>query len=229
MNFSAADNRHQINVTGDTRKSKIRTAPCMAAKYGAILRWSAAFRPMLPRRFQHRETQPLPSTDTESFVRANRLQRRTGAFYQWHTPLSSVAHFDIYLNGVISKRLLGKNSVIVLYAKKILLLAPHVTELNNYSCPSAKMNWLNCIMAIIPKKSCSLRIEPRCAAICANLVTTDASFIIVGGRNAVSMDTYMINLHCSLAVTQMLHRTWKKTLFSASGTIFDGIGHLASE
>ena len=80
--------------------------------------------------------------------------------------------FAIYVNDIVSQLPFGQHYAIVLYADDILLLGPSVTELQLLLCQcEADLTWLD--MTINVKKSCCLRIGPRCTFPCANLVTAD--------------------------------------------------------
>ena len=65
---------------------------------------------------------------------------------------------------------LDRNRFIVVYAVNILLISISVVNLENliHLC-ERELNWLD--RAIDYKKSCCLRIGPRCDVSCANITT----------------------------------------------------------
>ena len=71
---------------------------------------------------------------------------------------------------------LCRGCCIILYADDILLIDPTVTQLENllHIC-KRELQWLD--MAINFKKSCCLRIGPRCDAVCAN-ITSSEGFVL---------------------------------------------------
>ena len=66
--------------------------------------------------------------------------------------------FAIYINDVCTCSKFHRHSYVILYADDILLLAPSVTILDT-SC-ELELTYLD--MAVNSKKSCCLRVEPRC-------------------------------------------------------------------
>ena len=79
--------------------------------------------------------------------------------------------FACYVDDVVSHLNYRQRYSIVLYADDILLLAPSVCELQRLldAC-ERELDWLD--MDINTKKSCCMRIGPRCDAECANITTS---------------------------------------------------------
>ena len=76
--------------------------------------------------------------------------------------------FAVFLNELSDTCNLDCNRFIIVYADDILLISPSVVNLENliHLC-ERELNWLD--MAINYKKSCCLRIGPRCDVSCANI------------------------------------------------------------
>ena len=78
--------------------------------------------------------------------------------------------FAIYLDDIPVNRFLIPSSFVVMYAYDILLIAPSVSELQRlfHACEFE----LSCLdMCINTKKSCCIRIGPRCDVKCASIST----------------------------------------------------------
>jgi len=80
--------------------------------------------------------------------------------------------FAIYLDDVVGRFCPGRGIYIVLYADDILLIAPSVSELQRLldEC-EIELNYLD--MSINVKKSCCMRVGPRCDVPCAGIVTSN--------------------------------------------------------
>ena len=82
--------------------------------------------------------------------------------------------FAIYLDDIVGSFYPGRGIHIVLYADDILLIAPSVSELQRLldDC-EIELNYLD--MCINTKKSCCLRIGPRCDSYCADIITSSGN------------------------------------------------------
>jgi hypothetical protein len=80
--------------------------------------------------------------------------------------------FAIYLDDIVSCLSFAQKPLIIIYADDIILIAPSLCELQKllYKCEQ-ELNWLG--MLINAKKSCCMRVGPRCDAVCASLITTN--------------------------------------------------------
>ena len=78
--------------------------------------------------------------------------------------------FAVFLNELSDTCNLDSNRFIIVYADDILqLISPSVVNLENLIHLERELNWLD--MAINYKKSCCLRIGPRCDVSCANIIS----------------------------------------------------------
>ena len=76
---------------------------------------------------------------------------------------------------------------IIVYADDILLIAQSVSELTNI-LRACEKELITIDMKINVKKSCCMRVEPRCNANCANLQTSRWSIFTMGLWNEISRD-----------------------------------------
>ena len=85
--------------------------------------------------------------------------------------MSSPFYFAVFLNELSDTCNLYCNRCIVVYADDILLISLSVVNLENliHLC-ERELNWLD--TAINYKKSCCLRIGPRCEVSCANIISS---------------------------------------------------------
>jgi len=84
--------------------------------------------------------------------------------------------FNIYIDDMIGCSDINRNVFIIAYADDILLLTPSVTALQSlFRLCEAQLNYLD--MSINPKKTCCLRIGPRCAVNCCNISTAEGRVI----------------------------------------------------
>jgi hypothetical protein len=131
--------------------------------------------------------------------------------------------FAIYVNDIVSQLPFGQHYAIILYADDILLLAPSVTELPSLLCKcEAELTWLD--MTINVKKSCCIRIGPRCTFSSANVTTVDGR-CIPWVNELRYLGVYIVrsqSFKCSITNA-------KKAFFSASNAIMGKVGRLASE
>ena len=76
--------------------------------------------------------------------------------------------FDIYLDDLIDFRRSNYSNFVILYADDIMLLTRSVCELQRMlTAREHELSWLD--MSINSKKSCCMRIGPRCNFKCSNL------------------------------------------------------------
>lgn len=131
--------------------------------------------------------------------------------------------FAIYLDDIVDCLSFNQKPQIITYADDILLIAPSVCELQNllYKCEQ-KLHWLG--MMINAKKSCCMRIGPRCDVICANLTTTDGQQL-PWVKEMRYLGIYVIQSHCFKGDT---HEN-KKSFFRSVNAIFGKIGRIATE
>ena len=128
--------------------------------------------------------------------------------------------FAIYIDDVCTCSKFYRHSYVILYADDILLLAPSVTILDT-SC-ELELTYLD--MAVNSKKSCCLRVEPRCDKHCKNICTS-------GGRLIPWVDEMR---YLGLFIVQS--RTFKcsldhakRSVYRVVNGIFGRIGRMASE
>jgi hypothetical protein len=82
--------------------------------------------------------------------------------------------FAIYLDDLIDFRRSNYSNFVILYADDIMLLARSVCELQHIlTACERELSWLD--MSINSKKSCCMRIGPRCNFKCSNLTTSCGS------------------------------------------------------
>ena len=115
------------------------------------------------------------------------------------------------------------NRFFVVYADDILLISPSVVNLENliHLC-ERELNWLD--MAINYKKSCCLRIGPRCDVSCANITSLNGH--VLPWTNVIRyLGTFIVQsraFKCSIDEA-------KRSFYRAANAIFGKIGRLASE
>ena len=82
--------------------------------------------------------------------------------------------FAIYHNDLVDYRRSHYSKFVILYADDIMLLARSVCELQRMlTACEREFSWLD--MSINSKKSCCIRIGPRCNSKCSNLTTSCGS------------------------------------------------------
>ena len=131
--------------------------------------------------------------------------------------------FAIYVDDLANLCSPDKSWFIILYADDILLITSSIAELERlfHACES-ELTWLD--MAVNYKKSCCLRIGPRCDAVCANLTSST-------GRRL----PWVSDLRY-LGVTIVRARNFKNSIdaakrsfYRSANSIFGKIGRIASE
>ena len=131
--------------------------------------------------------------------------------------------FAIYMDDLAKSSLLNRGSFIILYADDIILIAPTVSELQRlFHMCEYEIETLD--MFINAKKSCCIRIGPRCNISCADLTTTLGAAIpwvdelrylgVVIRRSRV--------FKCSLEQA-------KRSFYRVANAIFGKVGRCASE
>lgn len=131
--------------------------------------------------------------------------------------------FAIYLDDIVGRFYPGRGVHVILYADDILLISPSITGLQQLvdSC-EIELNWLD--MLINVKKSCCMRIGPRCDVACANIVTSHGS-ILPWVDQMRYLGMYIVKsrkFKCSLQHA-------KRACYRSLNAIFSKIGRVASE
>ena len=131
--------------------------------------------------------------------------------------------FAIYVDDISSDRCLLPSSFVILYADDILLIAPSVSELQRlFNSCELELLWLD--MRINVKKSCCLRIGPRCDTKCV-FISTSSGYKLPWVNEIRYLGTYIIQsryFKCSLSQA-------KKSYYRALNAIFGKVGRAASE
>jgi len=131
--------------------------------------------------------------------------------------------FAVFLNELSDTCNLDSNRFIIVYADDILLISPSVVNLENliHLC-ERELNWLD--MTINYKKSCCLRIGPRCDVSCANIISSTGQ--VLPWTNVIRYLRIFIvqsrTFNCSIDEA-------KRFFYRAANAIFGKIGRFASE
>jgi len=131
--------------------------------------------------------------------------------------------FAVYIDGIAGRFSIGHGFLIVLYADDILILAPSVTDLQElFSECEARLLALD--MSINAKKSCCLRVGPRCESVCADIVTS--SGLVLPWVNEIRyLGVFIMKsraFKCSLDFA-------KRAFYRSLNAVFGKIGRIASE
>ena len=131
--------------------------------------------------------------------------------------------FAVYIDDVSSLCALDRGCHIILYADDILLIAPTVSKMENllHIC-ERELYWLD--MSINFKKSCCMRIGPRCDAVCANITSSTGS-VIAWVSEIRYLGVYFSRFRrfkCSIDHA-------KRSFYKAANSVFGKIGRIASE
>ena len=131
--------------------------------------------------------------------------------------------FAIYINDIIGCYLPSQNCHIIVYADDVLLISPSVCELQKAldKC-EVELKWLD--MQINAKKCCCLRIGPRCAARCADILTSNGA-VLPWVNELKYLGIFIVQsrkFKCSLEHA-------KKSCYRVINAIFGKIGRIASE
>ena len=111
-----------------------------------------------------------------------------------------------------------------MYADDIILIAPSVTELEKKMLHMCENELRYIDMSINYKKSCSMRIGPRCNTKCANIVSLSGQCI-----SWVTELRYLgIFLTCSRIFTCSTDSA-KHSFYRSANAIFGKVGRIASE
>ena len=131
--------------------------------------------------------------------------------------------FAIYVNDISSEFCLLPSSFVLLYADDILLIAPSVSELQRlFNSCEQELKWLDMIINV--KKSCCIRIGPRCDIKCAS-ISTSSGHKLPWVNEIRYLGTYITqsrHFKCSLSHS-------KRSYYRALNGVFGKIGRLASE
>ena len=131
--------------------------------------------------------------------------------------------FAIYLSDVSFQLSIIPNCYIILYADDILLIATSINELQClFSACERELLWLD--MRINAKKSCCLRIGPRCNIIASPVVTYDGHTL-----PWVNHIRYLGTLIVQNRQFKGDFSYAKQSFYRASNAIFGKVGRLASE
>jgi len=131
--------------------------------------------------------------------------------------------FALYIDDIGKSCFINCGHDIILYADDIILIAPSVTELEKmlHMCEN-ELRYID--MSINYKKSCSMRIGPRCNAKCANIVSLSGQRI-----SWVTELRYLgIFLTCSRIFTCSTDSA-KRSFYRSANAIFGKVGRIASE
>lgn len=131
--------------------------------------------------------------------------------------------FAVYLDDIVGQFCPGRGIYIVLYADDILLIAPSVGELQRLldDC-EVELNYLD--MSINVKKSCCIRIGPRCDVLCAAIVTSNGCSLPWVDKIRY-LGIFIVRsrvFKCSLEYA-------KRACYRSLNAIFGKIGRVASE
>jgi Reverse transcriptase (RNA-dependent DNA polymerase) len=131
--------------------------------------------------------------------------------------------FAIYLNDLVDYRRSYYSNFVILYADDIMLLSRSVCELQRMlTACERELSWLD--MSINSKKSCCIRIGPRCNSKCSNLTTscgsdlpwvTDIKYL---GVHLVQSRIFKCSFHNA-----------KKAFHRALNAVYGRVGRFASE
>lgn len=131
--------------------------------------------------------------------------------------------FAIYIDEVCNCSKFYRHSFVILYADDILLLSPSVSILEKlFTNCEVELTYLD--MTINSKKSCCLRIGPRCDKYCKNICTSDGN-LIPWVEEMRYLGIFIVKsriFKCSLDHA-------KRSFYRAVNGIFGKIGRIASE
>jgi len=129
----------------------------------------------------------------------------------------------LYIDGIAGRFSIGHGFLIVLYADDILIIAPSVTDLQELFS-ECETHLLALDMSINAKKSCCLRIGPRCESVCADIITS--SGLILPWVNEIRyLGVFIMKsrvFKCSLDFA-------KRAFYRSLNAVFGKVGRLASE
>lgn len=131
--------------------------------------------------------------------------------------------FAIYLDDIFDYRFNDMSSFIILYADDIVLLAQSVGELQHIlSVCERELSWLD--MNINSKKSCCIRIGPRCNIKCNDITTSSGC--------SLPWVTEIRYLGIHITQSQLFKCSFdlaKRAFYRSLNAIFGKIGRFASE
>ena len=131
--------------------------------------------------------------------------------------------FAVYIDDLVRRLSPGHGINVILYADDILLIAPSVCELQRLliDC-EAHLRWLD--MDINTKKSCCIRVGPRCDVACSSILTINGSSIpwVTELRYLGIFIVKSRSFKCSIDNA-------KRSCYRSLNAIFGKIGRVASE
>ena len=130
--------------------------------------------------------------------------------------------FAVYLDDIIDHRANYLHNLVIIYADDILLLAQSLRELQIMvaNC-ERELIWLD--MCINVKKSCCMRIGPRCNVSCNSITTVGGTLPWVNNFRYLGIVLVQSrNFRCSLSDA-------KKSFYRSLNAIFGRIGRQSSE
>jgi len=130
--------------------------------------------------------------------------------------------FAVYLNDIVDHRVNGQYSFVILYADDILLITPSLYHLQTLLI-ECERELIRLDMSINVKKSCCMRIGPRCDTVCSNVVTANG-FVLPWVDEIKYLGIVIIKsrtFKCSFVQA-------KKAFYRSLNAIFGRIGRIAS-
>jgi hypothetical protein len=131
--------------------------------------------------------------------------------------------FAVVIDSIARLSTFGQAFLIVLYADDILLLSPSVCDLQRlFSKCETILSTLD--MAINTKKSCCIRIGPRCDSVCDNILSKSGSAlpwvneIRYLGISIVKSRIFKCDTSCA-----------KRAFYKSLNAVFGKVGRIASE
>jgi hypothetical protein len=131
--------------------------------------------------------------------------------------------FAIYLDELANYRRNGLHTFVILYADDILLVAQSISELQRLlSACEVELRWLD--MNINFKKTCCVRVGPRCNVECLNITTADGHVL-----PWVDEVKYLGIVILRSRVFKCSFDQAKRAFYRSLNAIFGRVGRLASE
>ena len=131
--------------------------------------------------------------------------------------------FAVYLDDICNDRTIVPSSFVILYADDIMLISSSVCELQRlFSACENELNWLD--MKINIKKSCCVRIGPRCDVMCSPITTVDGHQL-----PWVNEIRYLGTYITQNRQFKGSFSNAKQSFYRAVNAVFGKIGRIASE